>query len=239
MHDVHDIVVGDNAHEVVFIVHNRKGHKIVVAELACHVTLVRIVENADDALPGDSISQDGSGPCQHKVAQRQHPDQLVLLIHHIAVIGVFLVFLHLMADVADGLVHCPGVFQHDDFNIHDAGSRVRGEVQKVAQLFRIFLGQASQQGVAVPLVQFVQNVGGIVGIHLGNDLGGIIGVQVFQDVNSHIFIQFCQGLCRVFPVHAPQGADLGLQVQVFQVIRKVGRVHVGGFCSRILAFLAD
>ena len=66
------------------------------------------------------------------------------------------------------------------------------------------------------------HVGGVVGLHLGDDLGGHVGIQVLQDVHGHAAFQFGQGLGGVLRGHVAQGADLLFQTQVLQMVGKVG-----------------
>ena len=221
MHDVHDVVVGHHAHDVAFVVHDGHGKIIVVRQKIGHFALVHVIRHGDHALARHGIAHDGPGTRQHQVAQRKHPHQFVVLVHHIGVVGAFLV-LHLAADVSDGLVGRHVLFQQDQLGVHDTGRGVGVEVQQVAQLFGIFARQLAQQDVAVFLVQLVQHVGGVVGLHLGDDLGGHVGIQVLQHVHGHAAFQFGQGLGGVLRGHVAQGADLLFQTQVLQMVGKVG-----------------
>ena len=177
----------------------------------------------------DGVGEHGAGLGQHEVAQGEHAHELVHGIHHVAVVGAFLLELHLAADVADGMVHGPVVLEHDDFRVHGAGSGVGREVQEVSQLLGVLLVEASEQHVAVLLVELVEHVGRVVGLHLRDDLGRIVGIEVFKHVDGNVFLEFGQRFGRVFPGHAPQGADLGLEVQVLEMVGKVGGVHEGCF----------
>ena len=119
----------------VFVIDDGQGHVVVVAELAGHFALVHVVAHAHDALPLDFVADDDAGLREHEVAQGEHADELVLFIDDIAVIRAFHFELHLGADMRNGLVHGPGLLQHDDLGVHDTGGRIRREIQQIAEFF--------------------------------------------------------------------------------------------------------
>ena len=202
------------------VVHHGHGQEVVVRQQTGHLALVHVVRHADHALPVHGIAHHGPGPGQHDVPEGEDAEQDVRRVHHITVVGAFLVF-HLAADVGYGLIHGHVLFEQDQLDVHDPGGGVRVKVEQVAQLFGIFLVQLAEQDVAVAFVQLVQHVGGVVRLHLGDDLGRHVGVEVLQDVHGHAAVQFGQRFGGVFRGHVAQGADLLFQRQVFQMVGKV------------------
>ena len=121
VHDVHDIVIGDHAHEVILVVDDWKSHVIVVAEFAGHLSLVHVVAHAHHVLTCNLVTHDDAGLGQHEVTQGKNADKLFFFIHDIAVIRAFLLKFHFRADMRNSLIDCPGLLQHNDFGVHNTG----------------------------------------------------------------------------------------------------------------------
>ena len=90
------------------------------------------------------------------------------------------------------------------------------------------------------LIEFVKDVGGVVRLHFRDNLSCVVRVKVFQDVDCHVLVEFSKSVSCVLAGHTPQSADLGLEVEILQMIGKVGGVHerrlVGGIPA-LIAFL--
>ena len=90
------------------------------------------------------------------------------------------------------------------------------------------------------LIEFIKDVGGVVRLHFRDNLGCVVRVKVFQDVDCHVLVEFSKSVSCVLAGHTPQSADLGLEVEIFQMIGKVGGVYerrlVGGIPA-LIAFL--
>lgn len=71
---------------------------------------------------------------------------------------------------------------------------------------------------------FIEDVHGVVGIHLCNKARGIIGVHVFQNITGDFFIQFSQSLGSFVCGEVRQNTELLAQGELFQVFGAVGRV---------------
>ena len=90
------------------------------------------------------------------------------------------------------------------------------------------------------LIEFIKDVGGVVRLHFRDNLSCVVRVKVFQDVDCHVLVEFSKSVSCVLAGHTPQSADLGLEVEIFQMIGKVGGVYerrlVGGIPA-LIAFL--
>ena len=200
-----------------------------MAHAAGHFLARRVVTHGDHVLIMQGIPQDRPRFRQHEVTEGKYPDQLVVLVHHVGIIGDFHILFHAPPDQRNGFVHRDVLLKQDDLGVHDAARRIGIERQQVAELFGVVAVKVAQEDVAVPFFQLVQNVGGIVGRHLGDDLGGLVGIEVFQNVDGDFLIKLGEGLGRFVGRQMAEQANLLLEAQVFQMLGHVSRVGILGF----------
>ena len=88
------------------------------------------------------------------------------------------------------------------------------------------------------LIEFVKDVGCVIGLHFRDNLGCVVSVKILQNVDGHVLVEFSESVGCVLAGHTSQSADLGLEVKIFQMVCKVGGVHEGRLVGGIPALIA-
>src|ERR1019366_3181559 len=131
------------------------------------------------------------------------------------------------AEGGHGVGHGGAIVQHNVLGVHHAAGRVLAEFEELAD-FGFGSGVHFLEDLfAGFLLQFGEEIGGLVGRHFLHDIGGLLGVQGFQDAGLHFgVLDFGKGVGGGFAVDGfEDGLALG-GAEFLDDVGQVGGVHL-------------
>ena len=162
-----------------------------------------------------------------EVPDRDRADEAVLRVHDVDLVDVGFVFA--FGDGVEGLEDGLGAVHLDQVGGHDAARGVLGVGHQPADVLGLLLVHLLDDLGADRLVQFAEDVRGVVGLHLLEEVGDFAGGHGLGDLGGDFGVEFGEdvGLQR-FGEDFEQGLD-DVPVVVADELGDVGRLEAGDF----------
>jgi len=166
------------------------------------------------------------GRREQQRAQAQHAQQRARLVGDVQIVDELGLGPDL-ADLGDRRVDGAVRIDPDVVGRHQAAGGILGERRKLAQLLgglRLHLGQ--QRGLFL-LREFAEQVGGVVGVHLFDDVGGALGAEVVDQRALGLRVEVFERVGRVLVVERADDAGGILRGELADDLGQVGRLQPG------------
>ena len=192
LEDVGDVVLGDDAEQMVLIVDDRQRQEVLVDEQIGRRLLVGIRSHAD-GIGDHDLADRGLWSRQHQIVQGEDAEQALLGVDYVDIIYRF-GFLGDAAQEHDGVVGTHVRGDGDEGRRHPAAGgigRIGGELPNLGGFVRL---HRPQNLLAVFGGQFGDDVGGVVRVDRLEEIGGFLAGAQAEDGRGVCRVQLLQNL---------------------------------------------
>lgn len=197
---------------------------VVLEDVGGHVLLFLGGKTADDVVVHD-VAHEAVGVVQHERAQGVYAEQLAVLVGDVHVVHRR-VILGQRAQHFDGVGHGGGFRHGDELGGHHAAGGAVLVAEQPADLRSVFHAHEAQKGLGLLVGKAAHNVGGVVRIHVADELGGPRVGQVVDELGLVLVFHLGDGLGGAAVVQMGEHAGALLGVQLLQDVGHVGGMQL-------------